>query len=95
MKKSDTTSIAYVQLEKRLCLECGDEISYGRIDRKFCSEKCRYSHNNHLARASKIGRARTISKLDHNYSILLSLLQQQVHEIGILQPASWDSVLPT
>ena len=34
-------------MEERQCLECGDAI-YGRVDKKFCSDQCRNTHNNKL-----------------------------------------------
>lgn len=34
-------------MEERQCLECGDVV-YGRVDKKFCSDQCRNSHNNRL-----------------------------------------------
>jgi hypothetical protein len=34
-------------MEKRQCLECGEEFS-GRIDKKFCSDMCRNAYNNKL-----------------------------------------------
>ncbi|MCK9612740.1 MAG: hypothetical protein PHR81_00345 [Bacteroidales bacterium] len=34
-------------MEKRTCLECGEEFS-GRIDKKFCSDMCRNAYNNKL-----------------------------------------------
>ena len=34
-------------MEKKLCLECGESFN-GRVDKKFCSDLCRNSHNNKL-----------------------------------------------
>lgn len=34
-------------MEKRVCLECGESFN-GRVDKKFCSDMCRNSHNNKL-----------------------------------------------
>lgn len=34
-------------MEKRKCLECGDNLK-GRIDQKFCSDYCRNTYNNRL-----------------------------------------------
>lgn len=34
-------------MEKRVCLECGESFN-GRVDKKFCSDLCRNSHNNKL-----------------------------------------------
>ena len=36
-----------VKTQEKVCLECGGKIS-GRIDKKFCSDFCRISHNNKL-----------------------------------------------
>ena len=33
---------------KRKCLECGDEIIDGRIDKKFCMDICRMAYNHRL-----------------------------------------------
>ena len=32
---------------EKACLECGEKI-IGRVDKKFCSDQCRVSHNNRL-----------------------------------------------
>jgi len=34
-------------MEKRVCLECGEEI-LGRSDKKFCDDQCRNAYNNKL-----------------------------------------------
>ena len=52
------------------CLECGDKISYGRTDKKFCCEECKNRHHNHKSRAERIIRRRTMSVLEKNYEIL-------------------------
>ena len=57
------------------CLECGDRISYGRSDKKFCSDDCRNRHHNHLARSSRILKRRITSALDRNYEILDNMLK--------------------
>jgi hypothetical protein len=36
-----------IAMEKKLCLECGETFN-GRVDKKFCSDLCRNSHNNKL-----------------------------------------------
>jgi len=37
----------HYMIEKRICPECGDLI-VGRVDKKFCSDQCRNTYNNHL-----------------------------------------------
>ncbi|MES2779232.1 MAG: hypothetical protein V4651_04965 [Bacteroidota bacterium] len=34
-------------MKTKTCLQCGSEIK-GRIDKKFCDDQCRTTHNNHL-----------------------------------------------
>ena len=54
---------------ERKCLVCGDKL-IGRVDRKFCSDYCRNSHNNSLKR-SNINLVRNINnQLRKNYRIL-------------------------
>lgn len=54
---------------ERKCLVCGDKL-IGRVDRKFCSDHCRNSHNNSLKR-SNINLVRNINnQLRKNYRIL-------------------------
>lgn len=52
------------------CLECGDKISYGRTDKKFCSDECKNRHHNHKCRSERFVKRKTISILEKNYEIL-------------------------
>ena len=40
-------------MEHRECLECGEPLK-GRVDKKFCSDYCRNSHNNKVNKDRKI-----------------------------------------
>jgi predicted nucleic acid-binding Zn ribbon protein len=63
------------------CLECGDKISYGRTDKKFCSEECKNRHHNHKSRSDRFIKRKTISVLEKNYEILEGLLKVGVDTI--------------
>ena len=52
------------------CLECGDKISYGRTDKKFCSDECKNRHHNHKCRTERFVKRKAISVLEKNYEIL-------------------------
>ena len=56
----------------RKCLECGDRI-VGRIDKKFCSDGCRNTHNNRINKDSKNLIRNTNNRLRKNYRILEAL----------------------
>lgn len=56
------------------CLECGDEILYGRNDRKFCSGNCKNAYNNRLASLGPGGKRKIVSKIESNYAILRTLV---------------------
>ena len=59
-------------MNQRSCLECGEKLS-GRIDKKFCSDYCRNSHNNKIDVASKNLVRNTNNRLRKNYKILTEL----------------------
>lgn len=67
----------YTKREKKMpvCLECGDKIRYGRVDKKFCCEECKNRHYNNLAKGSRAYRRRTITRLNRNYEILEQLIK--------------------
>ena len=57
------------------CLHCGEKISYGRSDKKYCCEDCRVEHNNLVVRDSKAFRRRVLSQLASNYDLLSTVIQ--------------------
>ena len=65
------------------CLECGDEIVYGRKDKKFCSDECRNRHHNHQHRSGRHYRRMVTAILDRNYEILESLVSSGIEAIWV------------
>ena len=70
------------------CLECGDKISYGRTDKKYCCEDCRNRHHNHLLRAGRSVRRRVMAALEKNYTILNSFLESGVESVPLSEALS-------
>ena len=68
--------MAYGKYVRRMphCLECGDQIEYGRTDKKFCCEGCRMKYHYTASRMSKTYRRKILKTLSRNYSILESLV---------------------
>ena len=65
------------------CLECGDKISYGRTDKKFCSEDCKNRHHNHKANHSRSIRRKIMACLEKNYDVLDRLLESGVGSVAL------------
>lgn len=63
------------------CLECGDKISYGRTDKKFCSDECKNRHHNHKCRSERFVKRKTISILEKNYEILEEYVKAGVDSV--------------
>lgn len=59
-------------MTKKNCLECGEKIT-GRIDKKFCSDYCRNTYNNSVAKESKNLVRNINNRLKKNYKILSEL----------------------
>jgi hypothetical protein len=55
-----------------VCLECQEPIK-GRIDKKFCSDYCRNTYNNSVAKDSKNLVRNINNRLKKNYKILSEL----------------------
>ena len=66
------------------CLHCGDHIEYGRPDRKFCSDECRFSHHNEESKAGRAYRRRILSILSSNYGILEDLYRADVTSVSVM-----------
>lgn len=65
------------------CLECGDEIGYGRPDRKFCSMSCKNRYNNRKNQGSRQAKLKIMNALDRNHEILDSLLRMGLTEMNL------------
>ena len=53
--------------EKRLCPVCGEAI-IGRVDKRFCSDQCRNSFNNHkyVSKSEMVKKVNRILKKNHS-----------------------------
>lgn len=51
------------------CLECG-RVTYGRADKKFCSESCKNKWHNRQTSQSRQLRNRILTALNRNYRVL-------------------------
>ena len=69
------------------CLECGEPITYGRWDRKFCSNKCRHEYHNDRRAQYRNYKVRLISALDKNHSILNHLIGLGCSSMGKIELA--------
>ena len=78
--------MAYKKFERHLplCLECGDQIRYGRTDKKFCCDECRTKNYNERARKSRIFKRRVMNALVRNYNLLDKLIKSDMDSIDLL-----------
>ena len=76
----------YKKFERHIavCLECGDQIRYGRADKKFCCDDCRSRHYNEKTRKGRAFRRRVLSALSRNYEILDNLIKADVSSIDLM-----------
>ena len=65
------------QREDQHCLMCGNEIHYGRSDKKFCCDACRNRYHNNRSVEIRAYRNRVITALSVNYRILDTLIKQK------------------
>ena len=65
------------------CLECGEQIRYGRTDKKYCCEDCRNRHHNSMMKDSRAFRRRTLSILSRNYSILEEFIKFGIRSVDL------------
>ena len=71
-----------------VCLECGDQIRYGRTDKKFCCDECRTRNYNDRVRKSRASRRRVLNALSRNYEILENLIKTDVDSADMLSLVS-------
>ena len=58
------------------CLQCGDEITYGRAGKKFCCEECKNRYHNRQTNADRAFRTRVNGILERNHHILEGFLRE-------------------
>ena len=66
---------------RRLCLECGDVVPYGRTDKVYCSVKCKNRHYYTEHMAGRYIRTRINSILEKNYSLLEALIVGNIDSV--------------
>lgn len=71
-----------------VCLECGDRIRYGRVDKKFCCDDCRSRYYNAAAKSGRMFRRRVFRILARNYEVLENLLKAGVDSIDMIDIAA-------
>ena len=71
-----------------VCLECGNQIRYGRTDKKFCCEDCKSRHHNTQARAARSFRNKIISIINRNYDILDALIREGTESVDLVDLVS-------
>lgn len=67
------------------CLECGDEIRYGRPDKKFCCESCKNRYNNRKSRNSRVTKLKVINSLERNHGILDRMLKLGMDSMDLVE----------
>ena len=66
------------------CLHCGEQIRYGRTDKKFCCDDCRNRHYNEQSKSGRAFRRRILSQLMGNYDVLDRLFKAEVYSIDLI-----------
>lgn len=74
------------------CLHCGDQIKYGRTDKKFCCDECRNRHYNEQTKAGKMFRRKIMSQLLANYDVLDTLFKAGVGSVDLIDAVTMGFV---
>lgn len=86
--------MAYTQKESGVrCLECGDPITYGRQDKKFCCANCKNRYHNRRDGKVRHYRLKVVRILDVNHQILERLYRhgrcsaswEELRDLGYVQ----------
>lgn len=77
----------YKKSERKIpvCLECGDKIKYGRVDKKFCCDKCRNRYNNELAKSGRALKRKVLKHLSRNYEILDNVFRAGYESVDLVE----------
>ena len=86
--------MAYKKYERHIpvCLECGDQIRYGRTDKKFCCDECRTKYYNERAKKSRVFKRRVMKILYRNYEVLDNLMRADVDSVDLMSLVSMGFV---
>lgn len=87
--------MGYVKKLKReipKCLNCGEQIRYGRVDKRYCCDDCRNSHHNAQTKASRAFRRKVMSQLFGNYDVLDRLFKAGVESIDVFDAVNMGFV---
>lgn len=77
------------EIDSVKCLECGNNIKYGRSDKKFCCEGCKNKFNNRRKSVMIRLQSRVIHSLDKNYQILDKLLRSGADSVMLPDALQW------
>ena len=69
------------------CLECGNSITYGRTDKKFCDDTCRNRWHNRNAHDVRAVHARINGHIGRNYKLLDNLLKVGITSVSLAELA--------
>ncbi|MBR5833075.1 MAG: hypothetical protein IKY48_00670 [Bacteroidales bacterium] len=66
------------------CLHCGQQIRYGRTDKKYCCDDCKNRHHNEQAKSGRAYRRKIMAQLMANYQILDNLFRAGVTSVELI-----------
>lgn len=74
------------------CQECGSEIEYGRVDKKFCCSDCKNKYYNRIAKDNRAAKRRILSAIARNYDVLTQCIKCGVKSIDIVDAVAMGFV---
>lgn len=72
-------------IKRRLprCLHCGEQIKYGRTDKKYCCDECRNQHHNEQTKSGRAVRRKILAQISGNYEILDRVLKAGMDSVDM------------
>ena len=74
------------------CLNCGEQIKYGRTDKKYCCEECKNKHYNEQSKSGRAFRRKILSQLMSNYEVLNTLFKAGVYSVDLIDAVTMGFV---